>query len=719
MTDLLIATGLNLSFWLGMGLLVRGRPPREGADRVLAAAVAGFAVIVLSLEVLGSAGQISRQTVGAICLLTGVAGAVRGFKASRAVASAVFRTQEWSIPKPLGRTWPAVAAAVFASWAALQHLLVGLVFPVQPVSDAPIYHLYFAARWWQSGRLDLVPTPFGEEAAAYFPANGDLWLTWLLATGAGPFVKVGQWPFLVVGAIALFGIARKCGMPRPAALFPAALWVGLPIVLTQSSVANVDLIWTAFCFGAVHFLVRWFGEPGPGVRGSLTFFALACGIVAGTKAVGAVFVSLLLVPVLGALAWRRVRVGWLTGLVVAVLVPSAYWYGRNIWLTGNPVYPLQLSTLGTVVGEGWYTRSAMQATTYHVPVGEWRVLVGQLGLGAGAIGAALALAGIASGWLHGFRASLDRASRGGLAMCATLAVAYVVIYWCVLPYNTQVRFLSAAFGLALVPLSAVAAGRTPVQAALALLLGWQLVAARHGGTSTLLPLLDNPLAPGQPWLVASLPASILGAAVMLDRARRARWGGAGAVVVSGCVLAAWPAARWLSEHPLLRFYPRGGFADRLFPGWEILEAAVPPGGSRIAYAGTNLPYYLLGDGLENHVEYVNVNRARDWRPHDYHRARREAPGSGLANDPWPQWYRAEADFDAWLENLGQRRIAFLFVARENRHGRLEHGGARLPPFPIEKTWADTHPDRFEDLGPYRYDAGTIPWVRVYRVISAE
>ena len=43
----------------------------------------------------------------------------------------------------------AVAAVV---WASLAMGLTSLAYGVKVVSDGPIYHLYFAARWWKSGR---------------------------------------------------------------------------------------------------------------------------------------------------------------------------------------------------------------------------------------------------------------------------------------------------------------------------------------------------------------------------------------------------------------------------------------------------------------------------------------------------------------------------------------------------------------------------------------
>ena len=87
---------------------------------------------------------------------------------------------------------------------------------VKVVSDGPIYHLYFAARWWKAGRLFLVATPFGENAATYFPAVGDLWFTWLMVGWGGDrLARVGQVPFLSLAALAAFATGPTArGGPR-------------------------------------------------------------------------------------------------------------------------------------------------------------------------------------------------------------------------------------------------------------------------------------------------------------------------------------------------------------------------------------------------------------------------------------------------------------------------------------------------------------------------
>ena len=719
MAEVLVAIGLNASFWAGVGILARSRVHHDVVDRVLATAITGFALVVVSLEVLGLVGLINRTAIGTVCVLTGCVGLLRWRATSRAGDVAGHVSKAHAAPPAI--PWQTVLSLLVLAlvvWAALLYLLLGLVFPVEPVSDAPIYHLYFAARWARSGSVELVPTPFGEEAATYFPVDGDLWLTWLVSTGMGPFVKTGQWPFLVLGAIALYGLARRAAAPWPAAVLPPALWVSVPIILMQSSFANVDLVWAAFYFSATYFLLQWLEVSDGDPRRPFLLFALACGIVIGTKTVGGVFVVLLLLPVFAVLSRRGSRLPHLACLTIGMLVPSAYWYGRNVWLTGNPVYPLQLSLFGRVWADGWYGRSAMEATAYHLPVIAWGTFVVRLWLVAGGIGLTLATVGIVSGGVQAFSSSSEPRARRALSLFSSLAVIQVLLYWYVVPYNTQERFLSAAFGLAFVPLATFAARHSVLHATVCLLVGWQLVALRYGGGFTLLRLTDNPLALGSVWAPWCLPASLAIATVALKWVRRARWIVAGTAVLLGCCLAARPAASWLAERPLLRFYPRTEFAARLWPGWEILERAARPTGSRIAYTGTNLPYYLLGTGLRNEVSYVNINAHLDWLPHDYHRDRHSAAALASARDPWPQWYRTDADFDSWIGNLRRRQIELLFVARENRHGRIEPRPGELPRFPIEKDWADAHPEQFADLGPFLYPPGTIPWVRVYRVISA-
>jgi hypothetical protein len=156
---------------------------------------------------------------------------------------------------------------------------------------------------------------------------------------------------------------------------------------------------------------------------------------------------------------------------------------------------------------------------------------------------------------------------------------------------------------------------------------------------------------------------------------------------------------------------RVAFPDAdLARAWNRLDRLAGPRRARIAYAGTNLVYFLMGRGQRHDVVYVNVDAHRGWRLHDYHR---QAIALGLPNwpDPRPGWDRLHPDYSAWLANLAAERIDFLFVARPEPADGL-FNIADPEGYPIERVWADAHPEAFTlAYGP----ADGEPVARIYRV----
>jgi hypothetical protein len=181
-----------------------------------------------------------------------------------------------------------------------------------------------------------------------------------------------------------------------------------------------------------------------------------------------------------------------------------------------------------------------------------------------------------------------------------------------------------------------------------------------------------------------------------------------AVVAAALFLAlGYLDVRRVGIDPRMQFYPP--FRE-FFVGWLNLELRSGRLGSRVAYAGTNIPYYLLASGLRNGVRYVNIDRHRDWLLHDYHRA---ALADGIGNWPntRPGWDRLHPDVGAWLENLDAEGIQLLVVTYVNPM-EGSHNVADRDKFPIERQWADSHPERFEPLYGVRESD---PWFRLYRL----
>ncbi len=615
---------------------------------------------------------------------------------------------------------------------------------VKVVSDGPIYHLYFAARWWKAGRLLLVAAPFGENAATYFPANGDLWFTWLMASWGGEFLaKVGQAPFLILAGASAFGCARLLGAGRSASLVATCWFVSSTPLFLFSFEPNVDTIFVSGYLTSAYFFLRF--ARGMGNRSDLALGSLAAGAAIGTKAIGVVFLPPLFLLPLAAIMLQagsvRVKMGRVLAVAVFTLVSGGYWFARNLILTGNPLYPLEIRALGRTLCEGWYGPEAMRTSPYYMPVGFWRGLGDILLAVLDPRLVPIWLASVAGVWAIGKPKA--RESARWIVTFSILAILNVALYWFLIPYRTQQRFMLQALGMAVVPLAATLdRGRWPRVAGVVLLglhiltpqswpfparddaIPWDLTPGIRNAVGSLIPIVPS-WEPGSraggtaDWVIRPTALGLIVVAVVMVWAWSRR---------AGLTLGRWPRQRHVlavtatglfvllgfvdlgfgAFDSRLQFYPPS-FPD-FYAGWLNFEARCGPAGSRVAYAGTDLPYYFLGQGLRNEVRYVNIDRHRDWLLHDYHREAL-ARGEGTWPNSRPGWDRIHSDYWAWLENLDAEGIQILVVTRANPD-EGSYNIADAERFPIEKVWADSHPNRFQPLyGRNERD----PWFRIYRV----
>lgn len=677
------------------------RQPR-GLPRVLAAATLAWAWIIAGMEVLGFAGFLDRPHL----LAWSAAGLAIG-----AALKGLDRAPEDGAPAGGGPwEWSATLALGLVLGAATILGARSLMGPVKVVSDGPIYHLYFAARWWRAGRIVLVPTPFGEAAAPYFPAVGDLGFAWLMVGWGGDrLAKVGQAPFYLLAGLAAVAIARRLGAGISAAVVAAAWFLASTPLIAFAFEPNVDMIFVAGYLVAASFFLRYALRDGG--AGTLALGALAAGGAWGSKPTASAFVPPLLalagLAVLGRKDLPAGRRFAHFGLLLALpMVPAGAWFARDAWLTGNPLYPLHVEAFGRTWLPGWYGRGAMRRSVYYIDPGRWRALADTI---LGVVDPRLApawAAALAGAWA--IRRRPDPAGRWAWG-CAGLAMLNVGLYWGLIPYRNQQRFMLHAVGLAAVPLAMTLDRARWLRGLGAVLLAVHLLTPQAWPLARPWPDLSPaipsdfppPIEPlnrlaqvrgsADPAVLAwSLgPVLILIAALVAARligqvgarptlGRRLRAAGASAALAVVAVATARPP----TSGPTLEFYPPFDY----FPAWNVLDRRCGPAGARVAYAGTNIPYYLLGIGLRNEVRYVNVDDHRGWRLHDYHRAAR-AGGRPTWPDPRPGWDRLRPDPAAWLANLRAERIDYLFVARADpREG--PHNVADRQGFPIERRWAD-------------------------------
>jgi hypothetical protein len=736
----LVGTAANALLAVGSyGIAGYGLGQPRGLARLLAASVVFWTATTIGLEGLSAVGAIGPYPMLA---WSGTIFAV-GMVLWSCKRGDVHEVQDGRREgAPLG--WDALLSLALVLTAGVIRAIPSLFMAVKVVSDGPIYHLYFAARWWKAGRLILVAAPFGENAATYFPANGDLWFTWLIASWGGDgLAKVGQAPFLLLAGASAYGCARSVGAGRSASLIAICWFVSAIPLFLYSFEPNVDTIFVAGYLLAAYFFLRF--ARGEGKTSELVLGSLAAGEAIGTKAIGVVFLPPLIVLILAAIqlrpAPRRIKLIRTLAVVLVPLVSGGYWFVRNLILTGNPLYPLSVRWMGHPLWAGWYGPDAMLTSHYYLPVGDWRALGDILLAVLDPRLTPIWLASVAGAWA--VKNPDVRESGRWILVFSMLAVLNVLLYWFVIPYRTQQRFMLQALGLATVPLAATLDRGRWLRYAGTLLLAAHILTPETWPFPTREDAIPWDLTPGIPNAIGALVPLVPG----WEPGTRARGGMVPAIrpTTLGLILVAvimvwawsrraaqalrrWPRQRWALASSATAVFLLLGFLDvgagafesrsRFYPqtfpdfyiGWLNFEARCGPSGTRVAYAGTDLPYYFLGQGLRNEVRYINIDRHRDWLLHDYHREALSR-GQGTWRNSRPGWDRNRPDYQAWLENLDAEGIQLLVVTRANPdEGR--HNIADVERFPIEKVWADSHPERFQQL--YGQDERD-PWFRIYRI----
>jgi hypothetical protein len=661
---------------------------------VAVAAVVATGVLLATLHALSLVGYLS-ASLALAALAFGLDRANR----TRAGAAVVASPGAWILGVALGSGLVALALGFAATHAPLT------------LYDAPSYHLYFAARWLQDHAVSILPTPFSDEAQAYAPANGELFLVWLMAPWHGDFLaRAGQLPFWFLGAGALYALARHLGAARAHALYPALFFLVARPVVEQAIGANVDLIAAALFAASIYLGLVAVSRDTPQ---DWAVWGIAVGLTVGTKYVLLPYLPVLLtIPVASGLKRRAL---WAMPGLVAF---GASWYLRNWIVAGSPIYPASLTVAGLTVATGAFTRAAMLNTVFHTEEGRLALVIF-----AHAFGVTLALA-VWPLLLVGIVTMLGRPTRrwwpdGWLIL---VPVAMAVLFWRVLPVNIDSRFFLPAVGPALIPLAMAFGSHRVWNLALHALylaaLLWMLV-----GVSTSLPMAT-------PWYMAGwldlhgvvAPSSL----------------GALALVAGGLGLA-WLAlarSRWMVPFVTLLIASTGSVlalgedtrcapvrCDRLsvtdpdirgglLEAWDWMNGRIA--NATVAYTGINLPYPLAGSHLTNRVVYVNLDGHLGWRFHDYdraYRAGRFAPvppplavgsgelepvsaGVGPRDDASrPRYERLDGVPALWVGNLDALGVGYVFIARLSAY-EVDYQVHGPDGFPIEDAWAQADPGRF-------------------------
>ena len=322
MSTLPLVAGLGMVVATAWLVALKLGPP-TGAGLVLAAYLVGFAEIVVVTLVLSLTGSVQDWTV--LITLAGVLVASwLALRSSPTASYGLLRAGLTGVRDAFREPVLCVLGIVVSAGLAYSAALA--LFTPPNEWDAMTYHLARAAFWMQQQAVAYVPESPVVMINAY-PPNAEIGaLFTMLLSGGDRYVGLVQHVALLATAIATFGISRRVGFDRRAALFGALVLLTTPVVVLQDSTALNDLVVASVLGAATYFLL---GET----RQEIALGGLALALAVGTKFTALIALPLLAVVVLVGQPrrqWPRLALAAVAGLVL-----GSYWLIVNLLETGS------------------------------------------------------------------------------------------------------------------------------------------------------------------------------------------------------------------------------------------------------------------------------------------------------------------------------------------------------------------------------------------------
>lgn len=534
--------------------------------------------------------------------------------------------------------------------------------------DSLNYHFTFPVEWLKHGNLENPITVSDDPSPPYYPINGSLFFFWLILPFKSVFLAdLGQAPFFLAAFLAVYSLGRKLNLEEKYAFFSAALFTLIPNYFKQLQIAYVDVMVAALFLVGLNYLLNL--KTDFSFKNTL-LFALATGLLLGTKTTALPYALLLLIPFLY-LSIREAKKAppLLISVVLLILLFGGFTYIRNFIDTGNPLYPLDFRLYGHHIFKG-VMDSATYAARFQLKDYSLTKALFHEGLGLQTIlfsfpflFLALPLAFIKR------RKELDF----HLAYFLILPLMIYLVFRYIIPLaNLRYLYNLMAIGVLLGFYSlralnfprrivSVLVGICAIASAFELAKRQELIA---GIAVTVVLFFLFPVIFRKPKLTIFF------------------------LIFSFCVFPLLERYYIKNEYPrYAKMVKYSGFWPDATRAWDWLNQNTS--GNNIAYIGRPVPFPLYGTNFKNRVYYVSVNLIDPAKLEYYPYSRYQWGADSLSlhkNLEAKGNYRYAADYSLWLGNLLRHKTDYLFVYSLHQTAEVL--------FPIEDSWAKINPARF-------------------------
>ena len=529
-------------------------------------------------------------------------------------------------------------------------------------TDPLVYHLPTAVQWLQTGKLGLFPTWYWNPAATYSPATSSTFMAWLmLPVRNDVFARFVQAPALLFIFLLVARLCREFGCGRAVAgLVGLAAGMSRPFV-SEALIAKDDLFVTAF-FGAA---VLSLAPSNLRDRLGAWRVGLAFGMVLACK-----YTVLLVCPLFLFMADAPFRARWRArdwAVALGVGIPLfAPWYVRNVVLTGNPLFPVDVKLFGRTVFEGLFgTERDQQLRT---GTGVWKML----GQTYHSLPAAL-IVPLAAAWLAGLAAARRAALRDPLQRACLIGSAATFALFLLTSPHHEVRYmyplLLLQFGVAGM---AIARWVRPAPMRVAAAGALAAVSAATAFEPGLMPNITTRLAQAAVATVVVVAAAVLQAGVFKLDARRLGYAAVALALVASMPVYVYWGLFLRTYYVKTSEIRAGGGTDvsGITFAWSLQYAAEEPlwtfvrenlpDDATIAIANTFFVYPFQDASYRRRLGHAPVRRGlHDFR--DFPRMGDTVPGD-LIVQRMTDVQNADPDKATWLENLRRLGAEYLVIA---------------------------------------------------------
>ena len=300
-----------------------------------------FSILTLLLGLMGLLYPAFLVTFGSFVLFLALIGLLR----FRQKAKFVWKFELWQLFlwTPLAVLFSAITASLFLS---------------PPIFDELLYHLALPERFLLRHAVSSIPF----NVYSNYPLNVEMLYVWGLLFPGIAVCRMINFALGSLSALVIYLIARK-HFSREAGLMSVHLFLSMIGVGILFASAFNDFGLTFFCLMSLFTLMNWQEKQG---RIWLVLTGVFCGFALGTKytAVVNLGIIMLLVLMIGLMKKEKMKTQIIDLLLVLTFAFLTFspWLIKNLWFTGNPVYPFFYEVFG---GKGWNAFNAWRYGHFH------------------------------------------------------------------------------------------------------------------------------------------------------------------------------------------------------------------------------------------------------------------------------------------------------------------------------------------------------------------